>query len=111
MDPHRVDGAAGRFRSFFDQLADTFVERDDVVHQGALALLSKEHALISGPPGTAKSALATALLEAWEAVRSLRRHDFPLRTFRWLQWRPDRPQRTGLTKSRKRLTPPGGSLK
>jgi len=62
MDPHRVDGAAGRFRSFFDQLADTFVERDDVVHQGALALLSKEHALISGPPGTAKSALATALL-------------------------------------------------
>ncbi len=55
--------------------------------------------------------LATALLEAWEAVRSLRRHDFPLRTFRWLQWRPDRPQRTGLTKSRKRLTPPGGSLK
>ena len=35
--------------------------------------------------------LATALLEAWDAARGGRRDDFPLRTFRWLMWRPDRP--------------------
>ncbi len=60
-DPHRVDAAAGRFRAFFAELNDTFFERRDVLHQIALALLSKEHALVTGPPGTAKSALASAV--------------------------------------------------
>jgi rSAM/selenodomain-associated transferase 1 len=52
--------------------------------------------------------LATALLEAWDAVRDGRRTDFPLRTFRWLRWRPDRPHHAAvdavLARGRNRLT-------
>ncbi len=56
------DVAAGRFRDFFAELGRTFVERDDLLTQVALALLSREHVLVTGPPGTAKSGVATAVL-------------------------------------------------
>ncbi len=56
------DVAAGRFRDFFAELGRTFVERDDLLTQVALALLSREHVLMTGPPGTAKSGVATAVL-------------------------------------------------
>lgn len=55
------DRASRRFRSFFEELDERFVERSDVLRQVALALLSREHVLISGPPGTAKSQLATSV--------------------------------------------------
>ena len=61
QDPHRIEAAAGRFRAFFDELSETFLEREDVLRQIGLALLSRQHCLLSGPPGTAKSALATAV--------------------------------------------------
>lgn len=51
-----------RFRDFFAELQSVFVERDDVLTQSALALLSREHQLITGPPGTAKSQLAAMVL-------------------------------------------------
>jgi MoxR-like ATPase len=54
--------ASERFRGFFNELARTFVERDDLLAQIALALLSREHVLMTGPPGTAKSGIATAVL-------------------------------------------------
>jgi MoxR-like ATPase len=54
--------AGGRFRGFFDELNGAFLEREDVLAQTALALLSREHLLITGPPGTAKSQLARAVL-------------------------------------------------
>jgi MoxR-like ATPase len=54
--------AAGRFRSFFRELNETFLEREDVLAQTALALLSREHLLLTGPPGTAKSQLARSVL-------------------------------------------------
>ncbi len=54
--------AAGRFRGFFAELGRTFVERDDLLAQVSLALLSREHVLMTGPPGTAKSGVATAVL-------------------------------------------------
>jgi MoxR-like ATPase len=60
-DPQRVAAAAGRFRAFFAELSQVFFEREDVIHQIALALLSRQHALVTGPPGTAKSALASAV--------------------------------------------------
>ncbi|MFO0650899.1 MAG: AAA family ATPase [Polyangiales bacterium] len=56
------DVAAGRFRDFFAELGRAFVERDDLLTQVALALLSREHVLMTGPPGTAKSGVATAVL-------------------------------------------------
>ncbi len=54
--------AAGRFRAFFAELGRTFIERDDLLSQVSLALLSREHVLMTGPPGTAKSGVATAVL-------------------------------------------------
>lgn len=54
--------AAERFRAFFQELGRTFVERDDLLAQIALALLAREHVLMTGPPGTAKSGVASAVL-------------------------------------------------
>ncbi len=54
--------ASGRFRAFFEELGRAFVERDDVLAQIALALLGREHVLMTGPPGTAKSGIAAAVL-------------------------------------------------
>jgi MoxR-like ATPase len=61
IDPIRLEAATGRFRAFFDELRLLFLERDDVLLQLALALLSREHLLVTGPPGTAKSQLASAV--------------------------------------------------
>jgi MoxR-like ATPase len=54
--------ATERFRAFFDELGRAFVEREDVLAQIALALLGREHVLMTGPPGTAKSGIAAAVL-------------------------------------------------
>ena len=61
-DPEALTGAANRFVAFFRELEGSFVERDDLLQQIALALLSREHVLMTGPPGTAKSKLAQAVL-------------------------------------------------
>ena len=61
-DPERLLAASRRFKAFFDELKGAFLEREDVLHQMALALVAKEHVLLSGPPGTAKSQLASAVL-------------------------------------------------
>jgi MoxR-like ATPase len=62
MPPEAVIGAANRFVAFFRELQETFIERDDLLKQIALALLAREHLLMTGPPGTAKSKLAQAVL-------------------------------------------------
>ncbi|HYQ16397.1 MAG TPA: AAA family ATPase [Polyangiaceae bacterium] len=54
--------ASQRFAEYFRELRGAFLERDDVLTQIALALLSREHVLLMGPPGTAKSQLARAVL-------------------------------------------------
>ncbi|HWL88084.1 MAG TPA: AAA family ATPase, partial [Polyangiaceae bacterium] len=54
--------AAVRFLEFFDELGRVFVERSDLLRQIGLALLAREHVLMTGPPGTAKSAMAAAVL-------------------------------------------------
>ncbi|MDC0739950.1 AAA family ATPase [Polyangium sp. rjm3] len=61
VDPIRLEAASNRFRAFFDELHHLFLERDDVLLQLTLALLSREHLLVTGPPGTAKSQLASAV--------------------------------------------------
>ena len=61
VDPIRFEAASNRFRVFFDELHRVFLERDDLLLQLALALLSREHLLVTGPPGTAKSQLASTV--------------------------------------------------
>lgn len=61
-DPARVAAAGERFAAFFRELQDVFVERDALLGQLALALLAKEHVLLTGPPGTAKSQVSAAVL-------------------------------------------------
>ncbi|MFK7986015.1 MAG: AAA family ATPase [Sandaracinaceae bacterium] len=54
--------ALSRFARFFSELEETFLEREDVLNQLALALLAREHVLITGPPGTGKSRLAASVV-------------------------------------------------
>lgn len=58
----RFDAAGARFVTFFKELEGSFVEREELLLQIALGLLSREHVLMTGPPGTAKSGVAAAVL-------------------------------------------------
>lgn len=58
----RFSRAARRFRGFFEELDATFVERHEVLVQISLALIGRQHVLMTGPPGTAKSKLAKSVL-------------------------------------------------
>lgn len=60
--------AASNVRAFRDDLNSAFYERDEEIRALLLALVSREHLLLLGPPGTAKSALANALSGALGAV-------------------------------------------
>ncbi len=58
----RRRAALERFARFFAELRETFLEREDVLTQLALALIAREHVLITGPPGTGKSRLAASVV-------------------------------------------------
>jgi len=62
LHPDQLRTSADRFSHFFTELGEAFVERDEVLTQFALALLCREHVLMTGPPGTAKSQMASAVL-------------------------------------------------
>ncbi|HEX4514148.1 MAG TPA: AAA family ATPase, partial [Polyangiaceae bacterium] len=62
VDIQRFEAAGARFVLFFNELGRAFVEREELLAQVALALLSREHVLMTGPPGTAKSGVASAVL-------------------------------------------------
>jgi MoxR-like ATPase len=53
--------AASNFGSFFAEVRQRFPERHHIIEQTELALLSREHQLIFGPPGTGKSELASTV--------------------------------------------------
>ena len=61
IDLATLSTAASNLRAFRDDLRSAFYERDEEIRALLLALLSREHLLLLGPPGTAKSALANAL--------------------------------------------------
>lgn len=56
------EASALAFRRFFEELSQAFFERETALLQIQLALLCREHVLITGPPGTAKSAVAHSVL-------------------------------------------------
>jgi MoxR-like ATPase len=59
---HVYPQAAQAFRHFFQELREAYLERETLFTQIELALLCREHVLVVGPPGTAKSAIASAVL-------------------------------------------------
>ncbi|WP_224249109.1 AAA family ATPase [Hyalangium gracile] len=60
--PTSYPQATQAFRRFFGELRETYLERETLFTQIELALLCREHVLVVGPPGTAKSAIASAVL-------------------------------------------------
>jgi len=50
--------AVEKIRAIRDEMKETFLERADVVEGIILALISKHHVFLVGPPGTAKSMVA-----------------------------------------------------
>ena len=58
-----------RFRALRDGLRAVYCEREDAIDCIILAALSGSHALLVGPPGTAKSALFYAFLACFPDAR------------------------------------------
>ena len=53
--------AATKLREGMNNISNSFVERDNVIKGVVIAALAREHVLLLGPPGTAKSELTRAL--------------------------------------------------
>ncbi|MBI2638289.1 AAA family ATPase [Candidatus Peregrinibacteria bacterium] len=58
-----LDRAAQHFRGFFEEIGTHVIEREDLVDQLELALLTGQHVAVIGHPGTAKSTVARMVLD------------------------------------------------
>lgn len=54
--------AIAPYKNYFDAISARLYERQYIIELAELALLSKEHLLLMGPPGTAKSMIADTIL-------------------------------------------------
>lgn len=64
----QINEALSRFSSLETALRTEFIARDDVIRGMMLALLLREHVLIVGPVGTAKSQIAARLCSSIEGA-------------------------------------------
>jgi len=56
-----IKGALDKLQALERELAASLIERDEVIRASLIALLTRQHLVILGPPGTAKSALVTEI--------------------------------------------------
>lgn len=69
MEKRDVDAARARLVAIGNELGQTFVERGEVIEGSLAALLARQHVLLLGPPGTAKSMLADELCRRIDGAR------------------------------------------
>lgn len=63
-----ITTAVGRINAHIDRLSEQFVARRALLELVMLGLVSREHVLLIGPPGTGKSAAVQAVASAIDAV-------------------------------------------
>jgi len=62
-------GVVAKLRLIEDELKGFFIERNEVIHGAILAHVAKEHILMLGPPGCAKSDIAESLSAAFNGSK------------------------------------------
>ena len=67
MDQGEISGAIEQVNAHLDALAGQFVSRRALLELVMLGLLTREHVLLIGPPGTGKSAAVQAMARAVDA--------------------------------------------
>src|SRR5260370_42183155 len=82
LDLRSLHASVTTFRTLEQHLQHLLIERDEAIHAALLALIAREHLLLVGPPGTAKSLLVNLL--ARSIVDSA---GHPLPTFSYLMSR------------------------
>lgn len=61
LDLASIKQSLDKLQTIERELTTTLIERDEVIRASLVALLARQHLVVLGPPGTAKSALVTEL--------------------------------------------------
>jgi MoxR-like ATPase len=61
LDLTSIKPSLDKLQSLERELTASLIERDEVIRASLVALLARQHLVVLGPPGTAKSALVTEL--------------------------------------------------
>jgi MoxR-like ATPase len=61
LDLVSIKPSLDKLQALERELTATLIERDEVIRASLIALLARQHLVVLGPPGTAKSALVTEL--------------------------------------------------
>jgi hypothetical protein len=87
LDLASIKPSLDKLQALERELAASLIERDEVIRASLVALLARQHLVVLGPPGTAKSALVTEL-----ARRISPQNGAGLRSFAYLMTRFTTPE-------------------